>query len=249
MPKAEKLEDAVAQMREQILRGDYGVRGFLPSRADLEKEFGVTHSTMNQVILQLQGEGLISSASGSTKRLIATPPRKRVPMRDTPFTRFLKEQGLEPVTQYLELPERRPMDAVLAKEFGVEPGTLYVARRRLDGTAQVHYRLTSKYFLAELIDDQMLEGMRANDRYDTIKDIKEKKGITAKFMTEDIISRPPTVDEQERLGIARTAPVMEVIRTCYEERDSRVLWLNRIVVVASLFVFHNEYEGEALWNE
>jgi DNA-binding GntR family transcriptional regulator len=248
MPKAEKLEEVVALLREQILRGDYGVRGFLPSRADLEKEFRVTHGTMNQAILQLQGEGLIAT-SGTTKRLIATPPRKRVPMRDTPFTRFLQEQGLEPVTEYLERPERKPMDATLSREFGVEPGTLYVARARRDGTAQVHYRLTTKYFLSELIDDDTLAGMQANDRYDAILDIKQKKGISAKFMTEDIISRLPTVSEQEQLGIVRTAPVMEVIRTCYEEEGGRVLWLNRIVVVASLFVFHNEYRGEALWKE
>ena len=249
MPKAEKLEEAVAQMREQILRGDYGVRGFLPSRADLETEFGVTHATMNQVILQLQGEGLLSYAGGSTKRLIATPPRKRVPMSNTSFTRFLQEQGLEPITEYLEQPVRKPMDANLAREFGVEVGTFYVARIRRDGTANIHYRLTMKYFLAELIDDGTLAGMQDNDRYDVIIDIKNKNGISSNFMTEDIIGRLPTVFEQERLGIARTAPVMEVTRTCYEEKGGRVLWLNKIVVVASLFVFHNEYEGEVLWKE
>jgi len=38
-----------------------------------------------------------------------------------------------------------------------------------------------------------------------------------------------------------------VARTCYDQKDGRVIWLNRIVVVASLFVMHYEYEGEALW--
>jgi DNA-binding GntR family transcriptional regulator len=249
MPKAEKLEEAVAQLREQILRGDYGVRGFLPSRADLEREFGVTHSTMNQVILQLQGEGLISPGGGSTKRLIATPPRKRVPLHDAPFTRWMKEQGLEPITEYLEKPERKPMDADLAQAFGVEPGTFYVARIRRDGTAQASYRLTSKYYLAELVDDDTLAGMQADDRYDTIMDIKQKKGISYQFMTEDLIGRLPTVPEQQRLGIARSAPVMEVTRTCYDYKGGRVLWLNRIVAVASLFVYHKEYEGELLWKD
>ena len=80
MAKAEKLEEAVALLREQILRGDYGVRGYLPSRSVLEREFGISHSVMNQVILQLQGEGLIASGNGSSKRLIVTPPRNRVPL-------------------------------------------------------------------------------------------------------------------------------------------------------------------------
>lgn len=248
MAKAEKLDETVAQLREQILRGDYGVRGLLPSRSSLEKEFGISHSIMNQVILQLQGEGLITTGNGN-RRLMATPPRKRVPMRDIPFTRFLRDQGLEPVTESLERPERLPMDARLAKAFGVPTGTLYVARIRRDGTKSIHYRLTSKYFLSELIDDEALAGMQTNDQYDAILDIKRKKDISAKFMTEDIISRLPTTDEQEHLGIARTAPVMEVTRTCYDQKGGRVIWLNRIVVVASLFIMHYEYEGEALWQE
>src|SRR5262249_26086077 len=137
----------------------------------------------------------------------------------------------------------------LAKAFGVPAGTLYVARIRRDGTKLIHYRLTSKYFLSELLDDDTLAGMQTNNQYDAILDIKQKKGISAKFMTEDIVGRLPTNEEQEHLGIARTAPVLEVTRTCYEQKDRRVLWLNRIVVVASLFVMHYEYEGEALWKE
>lgn len=188
---------------------------------------------MNQVILQLQGEGLITAGNGN-RRLMATPPRKRVPMRDTPFTRFLHDQGLEPVTEYLERPERLPMNESLAKAFDMPLGTLYVVRRRCDGTKHVRYRLTSKYFLSELLDDETLAGMQADNQYDAILDIKQKKGISAKFMTEDIIGRLPTNEEQEHLEIVRTAPVLEVTRTCYEQKDERVLWLNRIVVVASL---------------
>jgi GntR family transcriptional regulator len=249
MAKAEKLEEVVALLREQILRGDYGVRGYLPSRSILEHEFGISHSMMNQVILQLQGEGLIASGNGRSKRLTVTPPRNRVPLRDVPFVRFLREQGLEPVTEYLERPERKLMSDALAREFGVPGGTPYIARVRRDGTKQVHYRLTSKYYLASLIDDETLAGMQADDRYDAILDIKNKHGIVATFMTEDIIARLPTTQEQELLGIVRTAPVMEVKRTCYDRQGGRVLWFNRIVLVASLFVFHQDYEGEALWKE
>lgn len=188
---------------------------------------------MNQVILQLQGEGLIASNGGS-KRLTVAPPRSRVPMRDVPFTRFLKAQGLEPVTEYLEQPERRPMTAELAGEFGVPEGTLYVARVRRDGVKKKPYRITSKYYLSSLIDDETLKGMRADDRYDAVLDIKNKQGIVATFMTEDIIARLPTTQEQEHLEIVRTAPVMEVKRTCYDHEGGKVLWFNRIVMVASL---------------
>jgi len=246
MARAEKLEDAVEKLREQILRGEFGPRGILPTRSALEEELGVTHSTMNQVILLLQGEGLLTT---NGKRLTATPPRKRVPFRDVPFTRFLKQQGLEPKAEYFALPERRPMDRELARAFGVPEGTLGVTRARRDGTAQVWYRLTSKTYLAELIDDETLKGMQGNSEYDAIMDIKNKKGIVAQFMTEDIIGRLATTAEQQLLNVARTTPVQEITRTCFERKGGRVLWLNRIIYIARLFVVHNEYEGEALWKE
>ena len=141
------------------------------------------------------------------------------------------------------------MTLALAQAFGVPEGTLYVARMRRDGTKRVHYRLTSKYFLASLIDDETLAGMQENNRYDAILDMKNKHGLIATFMTEDIIARLPTTQEQNLLEIVRAAPVMEVKRTCYDRKDGKVLWLNSIILVASLFIFHQEHTGEALWKE
>lgn len=247
MAKAEKLEEAVAKLRDQILRGEFGPRGILPTRNQLEKELGVTHSTMNQVILRLQGEGLITS--NGTRRLTATPPRKRVPFRDVPFMRFLREQGLEPIAEYLDTPQRVPLTRELASVFKVPEGTLAVTRARRDGTAQMWYRLTTKTFLSELIDDETLRGMQQNNEYDAILDIKTKKGIVSTFMTEDIIGRLATTQEQEILHISRTTPVQEITRTCYDRKGGSVLWLNKIIYIANLFVIHNEYEGEALWKE
>ncbi len=247
MARAEKLEEAVAKLREQILRGEFGPRGILPTRSQLERELGVTHSTMNQVILQLQGEGLITG--NGTKRLTVTLPRKRIPWRDVPFMRFLREQGLEPIAEYIETPQRLPLDRELARAFNVPEGTLAVTRKRRDGTAQMWYRLTTKTYLSELLDDETLKGMQENNEYDAILNIRNKKGITTKFMTEDIIGRLATTAEQDILHISRTTPVQEITRTCFDVKGGRVLWLNRIIYTANLFVVHNEYEGEALWKE
>jgi len=247
MARAEKLEEAVTKLRDQILRGEFGPRGILPTRSQLEKELGVTHSTMNQVILRLQGEGLITG--NGTRRLTAAPPRKRVPFRDVPFMRFLREQGLEPIAEYLETPQRLPLDRELARAFHVPEGTLAVIRKRRDGTPQMWYRLTTKTYLSELLDDETLKGMQEHNEYDAILDIRNKKGITARFMTEDIIGRLATTHEQDILHVSRTTPVQEITRTCFDAKGGRVLWLNRIIYLANLFVVHNEYEGEALWKE
>jgi DNA-binding GntR family transcriptional regulator len=247
MKKAERFEEAAAKLREQILKGVFGERGQMPPMSVLEQELGVKHTTMVEVIRLLQGEGLVTG--NGNRRLTATPPRKRVPLTDAPFTVYLRREGLEPVTEYLELPERKPMDKELATLFGVPEGTLYVARIRRDGTPMTKYRLTSKYYLSSLIDDETLKGMQGNDRYDAILDIKQKQGISAHFMTEDIIARLPTDQERELLNVVRTAPVLEVLRAGYDQEGGYVLWLNRIVHVGSLFVMHYEHRGEQLWKE
>jgi len=55
------------------------------------------------------------------------------------------------------------------------------------------------------------------------------------------------VEENDREEAKEGIIIMEVTSTCYDQRDGRVIWLNRIVVVASLFVMHYEYEREVLW--
>ena len=245
--KAEKLEEAVAVLRKNIIDGYYGAAGQLPARTALEKELNIPKPTMSQVILQLQGEGLIAYAGN--RRLQALMPRKRIPLVDTSFARFLQAQGFEPVTEYLKKPERLEMNKELANLFGVEPGTLYIARIRRDGTKQMWYRTTSKYYLASLIDDESLAKMQLDERHDVILDIKKISGISSNFLTEDTIGRLPSPEEQEQLSIARNSPVLEIVRTSYEQEGGRILWLNKIVVVASLFVLHNEVRGEHLWQE
>ena len=163
--------------------------------------------------------------------------------------RFLREQGLEPIAEYLETPQRLPLDRELARAFHVPEGTLAVIRKRRDGTPQMWYRLTTKTYLSELLDDETLKGMQEHNEYDAILDIRNKKGITARFMTEDIIGRLATTHEQDILHVSRTTPVQEITRTCFDAKGGRVLWLNRIIYLANLFVVHNEYEGEALWKE
>lgn len=243
--KAEKLEESVETLRKQITQGYYGTAGQLPPRTTLEKELGIPKSTMSQVILQLQGEGLV--AYSGNKRLRAIIPRKRVPMTEKSFARFLQDEGFEPVTEYLELPERKPMDKALAKMFRVEPGTLYIPRIRRDGTKNMWYRITRRYYLASLIDDDSLAGMRGDDRYDVILDIKNKLGISTHFWTEDTIARLPTQEEQELLSITRNTPVLDILRTSYEQEDGQVISINKIVAVANLFTMHREERGEILW--
>jgi GntR family transcriptional regulator len=244
--RTEKFEEALIALREQIIRGTFGERGQMPPLSTLASEFGVKNTSMSEVIRILQAEGLIASAGN--RRLTATPPRKRIPLMDKPFVEYIKAEGLEPVTDYVEEPARLPMSEELAARFRVPEGTPYVARIRRDGTTIQMYRLTNKYYLSELIDDETLAAMQANNRHDTILDIKKKKHISSRFMLEETITRLPTEQERELLGIARISPILVVTRTCYDEEGGRVLWFNSIAHVGSLFVLRHEYHGEQLWS-
>jgi DNA-binding GntR family transcriptional regulator len=242
--RAEKLEEAAARLREQILGGEFGPRGILPTRSDLERELGVTHSTLNQVILLLQGEGLIKG--NGTRRLTAVPPRARFPWRAMPFAQFVRAQGHEPVAEYLELPERVPAVRELALALGVPEGTLIVTGERRDGTTRAWYLLTRETWRSELIDDEALTGMRAHGEYDAISDLRSRRGVVSRFATEESIGRLADTREQEALGIARTAPVQEITCTYYDHKGGEVLWQWRSVVVAHLLLLRREYEGEAV---
>lgn len=244
MMTTQKYETALSTLREQIIEGKFTALGYIP-RKQVMQELGISHGTMNEVVRTLQNEGYISY-TGRNNRLIPQLPRKKVPTLDKSFLNTMRDLGFQVLTKYVETPTRLPMDAQLARAFGVPEGTLYIARWRVDGSTTQPYRITKKVFLAELVSDDLLAQMRANEEFDLILQLKEQGSITTAW-DEDIEARDATAEEQRLLNLPKSGTVLEVVRTFYDRRGGRVLWRNQIVHVGFLFVMHTEHEGERYW--
>jgi DNA-binding FadR family transcriptional regulator len=69
------VEQAAAQLREQITGGAWPVGTRLPGEVTLAEELGVGRSTVREAIRALTGEGLLKPRQGSGVYVVATSPR------------------------------------------------------------------------------------------------------------------------------------------------------------------------------
>jgi DNA-binding GntR family transcriptional regulator len=235
-----KVDVITEKLRQQILKGDFGTLGRLPSLRMLADQYDTARETMNKVVQQLQAEGLlISRGTGG----VFVAYRTRLPAGITArFDLYLKQQGLTPVETDIEKPSLVPASPEAAEVFGIAEGTSVVRRYRRQGTTETHYRLTENFYSTDLVDEAILKHMQDDVSFDVLLAIKAKYGKAVKYMHERVIGRLPTLQEQELLKIIRNSPVLDVHRTSRADDEKRsVIMFSHIIYIASYFELSYDY--------
>jgi DNA-binding GntR family transcriptional regulator len=236
-----KVDDINDAFRERILRGEFGTAGRLPSLRMLAEEFGTTHETMNKVIQRLQAEGLLISRGRAG--VFVQSRHARIPGITSRFDLFLQqEMGLTPVETNIDEPSIVDAPPEVARALGVTEGTPVVQRSRRQGTTGIHYRLAKNFYPLELVGEEVLERIKQDVHFDVLEAIREKHHQVIKRVHEDVYARLPTSEERELLKIVRNAPVLEVFRTSYSEKEGGIpIMFSHIIFVASAFVLSYDY--------
>lgn len=235
-----KVDALIDELRERVKRGDFGTVGRLPSLRMLADEFGTTNETMNKVVQRLQAEGVLLSQGRAG--VFVHPQLTRVPGLTKRFDEHLESMGLTSVEKNIGLPAFVPASAEVAKVFEIAEGTPILHRLRRQGTPTIHYRLAENYYAPDLVDEEVLERIQANERHDVLEDIKANHHKVIKYVHEDVLARLSSSQEQELLNIVRHAPVLEIVRTSYSDKErGSVIMYSRIVFVASYVFLSYDY--------
>jgi GntR family transcriptional regulator len=118
--------------------------------------------------------------------------------------------------------------------MGVEAGDDLLTRRRLMLLDEVPVRLAISYFLpvtpeaAELSGAEFIKG--------GLQALLERHGRRFGWAEETLVARMPTADEAQLLAMEDDEPVVEILRTSYDDHDTPVHTL-QTVCVASRHVF------------
>ena len=235
-----KMDTLANELRERVQRGVFGTAGRLPSLRMLADEFGTTNETMNKVVQLLQAEGVLLSQGRAG--VFVHPQLTRVPGLTKRFDKHLEDMGLTPVEKNIGTPAFELAPLEVAKVFEVPENTPILRRKRRQGTSAIHYRLAENYYAPDLVDEEVLERIREDERYDVLEHIKEKHHETIKRVHDDVYARLPTPEEQEQLSIVRHTPVIEIKRISYSaQEDGSVIMYSRIIFVASYFFLSYDY--------
>ena len=235
-----KMDTLIDVLRERVQRGDFGTVGRLPSLRMLADEFGTTNETMNKVVQRLQAEGVLLSQGRAG--VFVHPPLTRISGLTKNFGEYLENLGLTAVEKNIDMPAFVPAPIEIAKVFDIQEGTPILHRLRWQGTPTICYRLAENYYAPDLVDEEVLERIREDERYDVLEHIKEKHHKVIKRVHEDVYSRLPTSDEQEHLNIVRHMPVLEILRSSYSaEEDGSVILYSHLVFVGSYCFLSHDY--------
>ncbi|MEZ0066957.1 GntR family transcriptional regulator [Streptacidiphilus sp. MAP12-20] len=132
-----RYRDLAARVRADVLRGEYGEGGRLPSEEALAAAHGVSRGTVRQALAMLRAEGVVTSRRG-TRRVVLEQPRLQSFGELLSFTRWARSLGEEPGGSVVAAGWREA-DAVEAGQLRVPPGesVFAVLRCRTLGSAPV----------------------------------------------------------------------------------------------------------------
>lgn len=225
-----------ASLRRQIEDGTLGPGALLPSETELAQAHGVSRQTARTAMQALEREGLVvlrprrGRIVRSTQRLrwrlseFERPDHTVLTTSDA-WETDIESQGHDPATD-----PQRPEHALTFERISPPPpavaqrlkidlrtGVCVVRRhvRYIDGRPAI---ISDDFF-----DQEIVRGTELDIPEDTTREnILAEAGYEQVYDVDEIITRMPTPEEIERLGIAPGTPVAEHIRTGYTSADRAV---------------------------
>ncbi|HEX2179251.1 MAG TPA: UTRA domain-containing protein [Actinomycetota bacterium] len=127
-----------------------------------------------------------------------------------------------------------PAPAAVAERMGVAPGDDLLTRRRLMLVDDVPVRVAVSYFHPVTPEAPELSGGTFLER--GLQALYERHGRRFGRAEETLVARPPAPEEVQLLELEEGEPVVEILRTSYDEQDTPVHTLQTICA-ASRHVF------------
>jgi DNA-binding GntR family transcriptional regulator len=237
-----RVEEVADKLRNQILAGDFGKYGRLPSREELATQHNTSRDTINKAVALLQAEGLLSPKG--QRGVVVSGERVRIQGITARFDLELEKRGLTPYEENIEEPSQVPAPTSIAQAMNIEEGTPVVRRYRRQGIIQaddkIPYRLAENFYPTTLVDESILEQMQRDEQLDVVLAIKEKSGKAPVRVHEDVIGRLPTAPERDLLQLKANVPLLEVRRINFAADDT-VIMANKITFVANFFILSYDY--------
>jgi GntR family transcriptional regulator len=230
-PLYEQVADA---LREEIRAGRYQPGDKLPSERELTERFEVSKMTVRAAIVQLRGEGLVTSRVGYAVLVAEPGPPRRLSddiLRGEAFYRAVGRLGLEPDVSTTIT--REPATEEAAEALDVEIGAEVLVHTRLvraEGGPPLF--LAANYFPSWVVE--AVPELASPSTSGLPKWLSQAYGP---LYGEDLIdARMPTPEERERLEIPEGVPVT-VIQGLNRDAQHRPLHYIVKVTPAGRFLY------------
>lgn len=222
---ARPLQVQVADdIRLKIERGEWSSGHKLPSFDELAKTYGCSLAVVRKAVDLLKQQGLIITMQGTGTFVRSRPILQRHGIER--YSRALWQAGNAVlvattgksdavVNQGIRALEETPAPSMIAERLGVEVGTPVWVRRRTTYADGRPNQLADSYYELDVVRGTAI--MEADTGPGGGFARLEEKGYRLSEVAEDLSTRMPTGPESATLQLPPGTPVMELIRTVYDD--------------------------------
>jgi GntR family transcriptional regulator len=202
---------------DRIESGELSPGDRLPSERDLSQRLGVNRMTLRRALEMLESQGLLLRRQGNGT-YVAEPKIERQAGKLVPFTRGMQRRGYLPGARVI-LFEKRPAEAVIAKELGLPVSTVVYYVRRLRLINQEPVMLESLAVPARRFPE--LERFDLSRR--SVYEVMEKEyGVVVVRARQSLEPVVAAEYEAELLGVKPGDPLMLERRLGFDQQDRPV---------------------------
>ncbi|MDR7330121.1 GntR family transcriptional regulator [Corynebacterium guangdongense] len=210
-----------ASLRERIDSQELLPGDRLPTERDLVDEFGVARMTVRHALDILQLEGLIDRRRGRTGGTFVRVEPPLIELTDMHgLFRQLQESGTTVDSEILLVATESP-DPVVAGVLGDGLVHRVLRLRRID---DVPFAIEDSYFPADLFPDFTVRDL-THGLYDLLAEL-DHRPVTKRETLQPAIA---DAEEQRRLGVSRTTPLLRLERRA-SDASGRVVEYSRDIL-------------------
>lgn len=221
-----------SEIAEKIERGQLRDGDRLPTRPELEQEYGVSRQVVQTALNLLHNEGYLQSLS-SRGTYVTRLPRITLPM----FALEQEERHVDAFIAIIEQAGRRGRQDIrvenlypepaIAAQLRLEPGDQALVRRRVRYVDEIPYALADSYFPYDLVRNSRITDPR--DITEGGRHILAKLGHGMAQHEDAIVARRPRRDEIRLLGIAPGCSVIAHNRLSFTKEGQPIRLLATVL--------------------
>lgn len=223
-------------LRSRILEGDYAVGELLPPEPELEKQFGVSRTTVRRAVEMLSREGFVEARQGRGTEVLNYNTTQNI-NEVTSVTETLERKGyiVRPKSMYIDMIEAPPK---VSKELEIAPGSPVIRVQRIQQVDDVPIAIMRNYLIPGLVPD--IE--RYNGKFTRLYDfLEEQYGILIDAARDRISARSATFEEAEMLKVPVGTAMIYLIRTCYS--GGKIVGADHCRILGSKYEFEIYMSG------
>ena len=213
------VRDTVEQrIKELIASGQLGEDGRLPTERDLAEQFGVSRTTVRQVLDRLEHEGSVYRRRGRTGGTFVNRPRVDIDFGYLAgIPAYLRAQGFRPGAHVVSA-RMIPADDTTASALHILAGTLVYEVVRIRLADKVRISLENARIPVSLAPDLLAQPLD-----DSIYDLLVNRyGVTCVKAVERMVAVLADAEQSRLLGIKIGDPLMAIERVAFDLDDQPV---------------------------